>query len=223
MAPNGSRKQKRKATARGTMLTSVMNRRLSLNRDRITGFILEHINRPRRIYNVCGVKKERAWDLLNNIIFLDPVTTRHISQFQLMWPHRRSRSPSFREWLAAFGSYIPQMFHKSREQMNNRRWDNPRAFGDQVDHPNPQTISWGTVKRTDKYFTWYGCDDPRAILEPPSCRQYKPANFLATGPLNWDVLINDDDDDENWADLGAPSVGQSCPGNDNENDKGDGE
>jgi hypothetical protein len=90
MAPKGSSKVKGKATAK--MPTSVINRRLSLDRDRIKGFISEHICRLIQIYNVSGVKDVRAWDLFYDIIFLDPVTTRHFSQFQLIWPHHRSTS-----------------------------------------------------------------------------------------------------------------------------------
>jgi len=148
MAPKGSRKGKGKATARAKMPTSVINRRLSLDRDRIKGFISEHIRGLIRIYNVCGIKDERARDLFYDIIFLDPFMTRHFSQFQLMWPHRRSRSSPFREWWAAFGSYMGQMYDKTRDQMNNWRWDNPRPFGDQVDRSNPQTTSSGKVKHT---------------------------------------------------------------------------
>jgi len=115
-----------------------------------------------------------------------------------------------------------QMFDKTRNQMNNWRWDNPRAFGDQVDCSNPQTTSLGKVKRTGERFCWYGSDDPRAKIEPPSCRQYKPGNFLAVRPLNWDEIINEDDDD-NWADPGAPSSGRSHPADDNDNDDGESE
>jgi len=98
MAPKGSRKGKGKATARAKMPTSVINRHLSLDWDRIKGLNSEHSRGLIRIYNVRGVKDERAWDLFYDIIFLDPVTTRHFSQFQLMWPHHRSRSSPFREW-----------------------------------------------------------------------------------------------------------------------------
>jgi hypothetical protein len=135
---------------------------LSLDRDRVKRFISEHICGLIRIYNVCGVKDERVWDLFYDIIFLDPVTTRHCSQFQLMWPHRRSRSSPFREWWAAIRSYMGQMFDKTHDQMNNWRWDNPHAFGDQVDRSNPQTTSYGKVKRTAERFSWYGSDDLRA-------------------------------------------------------------
>ena len=148
------------------MPTSVINRRLSLDWDRINGFISEHIHGLIRIYNVSGVKDERAWDLFNDIILLDPVKTRHFSQLQLMWPHRRSRSSPFRDWWAAFCSYMGQMFEKTRAQMNNWRWDNPLAFGDHVDRSNPQTTSSGKVKRTGKRFSWYSSDDLRAKIEP---------------------------------------------------------
>jgi len=117
-----------------------------------------------------------------------------------------------------------QMFDKTRDQMNNWRWDNPRAFGDQVIRSNPQTTNSGKVKRTGERFSLYGSEDPRAKIEPPSCRQYKPGNFLAVGPLNWDDIMNeDDDDDEHWADPGAPSGGRSRPGNVNDNTHGEGE
>jgi hypothetical protein len=119
MEQKGSSKGKGKARAK--MPTSVINYRLSLDWDRIKGFISEHIPRLIQIYNVCGVKEERAWDLFYDIIFLDPVTTRHISQFQLMWPHHRSRSSPFREWWDAFRSYKGQMFDETRNQMNNWR------------------------------------------------------------------------------------------------------
>jgi len=115
------------------MPTSVINRRLSLNLVNIQGFILEQIHGLIRIYNVCGVKDERALDLFYNVIILDPVTTPHISQFPVMWPHSRSRSSAFWEWWAAFHSYMGKMSDETCDQINNSRWDNPRALGDQVD------------------------------------------------------------------------------------------
>jgi len=116
-----------------------------------------------------------------------------------------------------------QMFDKTRDQMNNWRWDNPCAVRDQVDGSNPQTTSSGKVKRTGERVSWYRSDDLRATIEPPSCWQYKPGDFLTVRPLNWDEIIDEDDDDENWADPGAPSGGRCRPGNDNDNDNGEGE
>jgi hypothetical protein len=146
------------------MPTLLINQHLSFDRDRITGFIYEHICGLIRISNVCSVKNERAWDLVYDIIFLDSVMTRHFSQFQLMWPHCWSRSSPFREWWAAFRSYIGQMFDTTRNQMNNWRWDNHCAFGDQVDRSNLQTTSSGRVKRTSESFSSYGSDDLRAKI-----------------------------------------------------------
>jgi hypothetical protein len=90
-----------------------------------------------------------------------------------------------------------QMFAKIRDQMNNGRWDNPRALGDQVDGSNSQTTSSGKVKLTGERFSWYGTDDLRAKIEPPSWGQYQPGEFLAVRPLNWDEIIDEDDDDDN--------------------------
>ena len=114
-----------------------------------------------------------------------------------------------------------QMFDKTRHQMNNWRWDYLSAFGDQVDRSNLQTTSSGKGKRAGQRFLWYCNDDLRARIEPPSSRQYKRGDFLAVKPLHWDEIIDEDDDDENWADPGTPSGGRSHPGDDNGNDDGE--
>jgi len=93
-----------------------------------------------------------------------------------------------------------QMIHKTRDQLHNWRWENPHAFGDQVDRSKPQTTSSGKVKRTRERFSWYGSDVLKAKIQPPSCQQYKPGDFLAVRPLNCDEIIDDGDDDENWVD-----------------------
>jgi len=68
---------------------------------------------------------------------------------------------------------------QTQEHMINWRWDNPRAFRDQVDRSNPQTTSSGKVTLTSERFSWYGSDDHRAKIELPICRQYKPGDFLS--------------------------------------------
>jgi hypothetical protein len=117
MAPKDSSKGKWKARAK--MPTLGINGRLSMDWESIKGFISEHLRGLIWIYNDCGVKHQRAWDIIYDIIFLDPVTTRHVSQFQLMCPHRRSRSSPVWEWWSAVHSYIGKMFDKTRDQMNN--------------------------------------------------------------------------------------------------------
>ena len=104
----------------------------------------------------------------------------------------------------------------------NSRWHNPHAFREQVDCFNPQTTSSGKIEHTGERFSWYGSDDLRAKIEPPSCRQYKPGDFLLVRRLNWDEIINEDDNDENHANSRAPSGGRSRPGDGNDNDNGEG-
>jgi hypothetical protein len=41
--------------------------------------------------------------------------------------------------------------------------------------------------------------------------------------LNWDEIIDEDDDDDNWANPGAPNGGRSRPGDGNDNDDGESE
>jgi len=107
--------------------------------------------------------------------------------------------------------------------MINWRWDNLRAFRDQVNCSNPQTTSSGKVKHTGERFSLYGSDELRVKIEPPSYRQYKPGDFLAVRPLNWDEIFEEDDDDENWADPRVPSGGRSHPSDGNDNDESQGE
>jgi len=79
------------------------------------------------------------------------------------------------------------------------------------------------VTRTGNRFSSYGSDDLRAKIEQPSGRQYKSGYFLAIRPLNLNEIIDEDDDDENWADPGGPSGGRSHPGDGNDNDDSEGE
>jgi hypothetical protein len=69
----------------------------------------------------------------------------------------------------------------------------------------------------------YGSYDLREKIEPPCCHKYEPGDFPAVRPLNWDEIIDEDDDDENWADPGMPSDGRSHVGDGNHNDDNEGE
>jgi hypothetical protein len=109
------------------------------------------------------------------------------------------------------------MLDKTRDQMNNWRWENPHAFGDEVDRSNSPTTISGKVKWTSKLFSWYGTNDPRAKIEPPTCRQYKPGDSLSVRQINWNEIIDKDEDDENWADPRALSGARSRPSDENDN------
>jgi hypothetical protein len=61
------------------------------------------------------------------------------------------------------------------------------------------------VKRTGELCSWYGSDHLRVKIESPSCRQYMLGDMMAVRPPNGDEIIDEDADDENWADPGPPS------------------
>jgi len=58
-------------------------------------------------------------DPFYDIIFGNPVTTRHFSQFQLLWRHRRSRCSLVQVCWGAFRSYMRQMFDNTCDQIIN--------------------------------------------------------------------------------------------------------
>jgi hypothetical protein len=124
MAPRSGRTAKGKATARAKVSTSGINQHLWLDGVRIKRFISDHICGLIRKHNSCSFDLPKAWDFVYDKISLDPVTTRHISQYQLIWRHSKSRSSPFREWWAAFRSYMGQMFDTTRDPMNVWRCDN---------------------------------------------------------------------------------------------------
>jgi hypothetical protein len=116
-----------------------------------------------------------------------------------------------------------QMFDETHEEINVWRWDNPCVIGNQVDRSNREATSLGKVTRTGLRFSSYTTDVLRAMIEPPSCQQYKPGDFLAVRPLNGDEIIDEDDDDENWVHPGAPSGARSCSSDGYHNDDCEGE
>jgi len=162
MALKGNHKGKGKDRAK--LLTLVINRRLLFDRDRIKGFISKCIRGLIQIFNVCGIKDHGAWVCFYVIILHEPVMTHHFSQFQLIWPLCGSSCLPFLEWSAAFLRYMGQMFHKTCDQLNNVRLDNPRAFAVEVDGSDQPATSSGRVKPTSKHLSWYCSDDPRAKI-----------------------------------------------------------
>jgi hypothetical protein len=79
------------------------------------------------------------------------------------------------------------------------------------------------VKRSSEGFSWYNCDDLRAQIETQICQKYKPGDFREVRPLNWDEIIEQDDDDDSWADPGAPSCRSMRPGYGNDIEVGESE
>jgi len=94
----------------------------------------------------------------------------------------------------------------------------PNAFGDQVDHSNAETTRLVKVKCTSEELSWYSSDILWAKIKPPSRGQYKPDDFLEVKPLNFNAKMDEDDDDENWADPQVPTGRRSHPSDSNGND-----
>jgi len=188
---------KGKGMARAKMPTLFTNRHLSVGRDHIKGFILGHIGGLIPIYNLWGMKDEMASDVLYVIIVLDLVTTRHFSQFQLMWQHHSCWCSPYRKWWVVFSVCIGQLFDKTRNEMNNWRLFNPRAWGDQVGPCILCTTSLVMVQCTGMGFCVYCSNDLRAKIEQPSRLQDKPGNFMPGRPLHEIGIINEDDKDMN--------------------------
>jgi len=115
------------------------------------------------------------------------------------------------------------MFGKTRDHINNWKWNNPRAFRGQVDGSNPQTTCSGNIEHSVECFCWYSSDDLRETIQPPSRREYKPGSSLAVRLMHWDKIINKDDDVANCAGPGAPRSGSSLPGDGNYINDGEGE
>jgi len=63
----------------------------------------------------------------------------------------------------------------------------------------------------------------RVIIEPPSCRQYELGDILAVGRLNWDGIIDKNDDPENWPLPGGWSSVRSFLSHGNGHDNGEDE
>jgi hypothetical protein len=63
----------------------------------------EHVRPMIRIGGIKDSLVDRIW---YEIIFLDPLTTRHFSQFQNMWDRRESRDQPFLEWWTQFKALI---------------------------------------------------------------------------------------------------------------------
>jgi len=57
--------------------------------------------------------------------------------------------------------------------------------------------AWGRLNPPHEHFSLYGSEDLMAKIQPARCWQYKPGDILAIGPLNWDEMIDEDDDDDN--------------------------
>jgi hypothetical protein len=78
------------------------------------------------------------------------------------------------------------------------------------------------VKCTFERCARYRPDDLHTVIESCSWQQEKPGEFLTVRPMNWDEILDKDDDTANWADPGPPSDGWGRLSHLIDNDNGNG-
>jgi len=195
MAPKDSRKGMGKATARAKMMTSVPNWRLSFGQNRTKGVMSDQIRVP---LSELRCLQCHWWEAVEPLLWYNLCWSSHDSAHctisaDVAAPHEQEFG--FLEVVGSLRLRYAANVYKDRDQRNDWGSDNPRAFGDEVDFSNPQITSLAKVTRTGQRFSWYGSDDLRVKIEPPSCRQYKPGDILAVKPKNLDEIIDEVDDD----------------------------
>jgi len=141
-------------------------------------FLAEHILGLIRMYAISGMGDIRAWDLIYDILFLDPITTPHFAQFQWLWSHRRENSGDNFQWWNLFKGFFGGCLGKTQEQMNHYRADNPSQFGDHGEDrlPPARGHSISGPRRTPCTPTWFP-GIPK--IAPPYHQIYPPARFIA--------------------------------------------
>jgi hypothetical protein len=71
------------------------------------------------MYGIGGIKDGPIDQLFYEILFLDPLTTRHFGRFQPMWEHRNSTQPPFLKWWTQFRAFVRDCLDMTRAS-NNR-------------------------------------------------------------------------------------------------------
>ncbi|KAF8539341.1 hypothetical protein BDD12DRAFT_838511 [Trichophaea hybrida] len=146
-------------------------------------FMAEHIRGLIRMYAIHGVKDDGAIDLMYDILFLDPVTTRHFAQFQGMWKHRTSNQPRHMEWWIRFRAFLRDCFDKTRVQMNRYHKENPPLPTDTDTDPNSDDSDdcddSERGKGHAKKDTWYP-GTPK--VQPPTHKRATPPTIIAPPP-----------------------------------------
>jgi hypothetical protein len=139
------------------------------------------------MYAISGMMDIRAWDLIYDILFLDPITTPHFAQFQWLWRHRLENSGDNFQWWNLFKGFLGGCFGKTQEQMNHYRADNPSQFGDHGEDrlPPARGHSISRPRRTPCTPTWFP-GIPK--IAPPYHQVYPPARFLPMHHLSAEHL-----------------------------------
>jgi hypothetical protein len=156
-------------------------------------FMAEHIRGLIWMYAIHGVKDDGAIDLMYDILFMDPVTTRHFRQFQGMWKQRASTQPRHIEWWSGFRAFLRDCFDKTRVQMNRYHKENPPlptdSDSDDSDDDDDDSCDDDSNrgKAHAKKGSWY---PGKPKLNPPSHKHGTPPTIVANVPQKKRKLDN---------------------------------
>jgi hypothetical protein len=91
------------------------------------------------------------------ILFVDPITTRHLGQFQAMWQHRGARTVTTEgDWWWAFNAYLKDCCEKVKVATNRfhewKRVEYESGAEGFYDTPN---FNWPAILRQPRTPTWF--------------------------------------------------------------------
>jgi hypothetical protein len=110
-----------------------------------------------RMYGMGGVKDGATDQLLYEILFLDPLTTRHFGRFQLMWEYRTSTQPPFLKGWTQFRAFVRDCLDKTQASNNRYQEEKWNAYhANEVDFYDSPAFDWPTLAADTKaWVRWF--------------------------------------------------------------------
>jgi hypothetical protein len=147
----------------------------------------EHLRAMIRMYGIGGIKDGAIEQLFYEILFLDPLTTRHFGRFQGMWEHRASAAQPYLEWWTQFRAFVRDCLDKTRVANNRYQLEKWTAYsandGDFYDSP---AFDWPTLATdTDARVRWF--PQPR-YRQPPAIPVHHARRAGADAPRGITLL-----------------------------------
>ena len=97
-------------------------------------FISQHIRALIPLYGVDRLEHAEVWELVYDILFLDPVTVRLFARFRWMWECYETDHRACEEWWDLFLRFLVEFFNEGEGQMGNYRQNNPSELGHRLPH-----------------------------------------------------------------------------------------
>jgi hypothetical protein len=117
-----------------TMVTKTQRIKATLLLDGHPKSVLsEHIRAMIRMYGIGGIKDGATEQLFYEILFLDPLTTRHFGRFQRMWEQHNSTAQPYLEWWTQFRAFLRDCLDKTRAGNNRYQLEKWTAYSANAD------------------------------------------------------------------------------------------